>query len=270
VPLKADLIDEPAHANVVQMLDALPFEEASFDGCEQNVVSWEGTSHSLFQEIQEHYGFVGGAREEYESYFARDDSPPQMWTFYAADTVKAVAGFSTVAKEHGKLRKLLMGCAANYVWSDPRKRASVGLVGGTALARLYVPSDHLAAASFDQSNAFTSVLTPEWMWPWSCVPPLRAYTVWPMLPAALKRKIGQLDWVYPAYQRLAMGGSHSVAILMSINLACIGRTMLASRRLGDLGIGIDMGSTDLLEDRDLDAQSPICRVCTPTDRKSVV
>ena len=36
----------------------------------------------------------------------------------------------------------------------------------------------------------------------------------------------------PRYMRLAMGSSHSVHILMAINLTQVGRALLASRRLG--------------------------------------
>ena len=32
----------------------------------------------------------------------------------------------------------------------------------------------MTTAAFDESNAFTSVVTPSWMWPWCSCPPIRA------------------------------------------------------------------------------------------------
>ena len=66
-----------------------------------------------------------------------------MWTFLPEDEVRAVAG------------------SVNYWWADARVRANHGLLGGGALAKLHIPSDELSVAAFDESNAFTSVRTPE-------------------------------------------------------------------------------------------------------------
>ena len=38
-----------------------------------------------------------------------------------------------------------------------------------------------------------------------------------------------MDWVYPRYERLAMGGTHSVHIIMSIKLHAIGRSLIAGK-----------------------------------------
>jgi hypothetical protein len=60
--LQAKLVDEPTHDRVVSMLEALPAEETLFYGTECNVVDWEGTSDVTFQEIEDHFAFVGGSR----------------------------------------------------------------------------------------------------------------------------------------------------------------------------------------------------------------
>ncbi|CAK0808808.1 unnamed protein product [Prorocentrum cordatum] len=118
--------------------------------------------------------------------------------------------------------------AANYMYLDVRSREEHGLHGGAALANVHLPSDALCAAACDQSNAFTSVEVPEWMWAWQAVPPLRAGLVWDALPWELRDRVCPGTWIYPMWKRLVMGGSHSVHILMNINMTCGGRTLIRS------------------------------------------
>ena len=59
VPLRADCIDEPSGDNAVELLDALDHLESSFYRDEENALEPEGKSAALFEEIQEHYGFIG-------------------------------------------------------------------------------------------------------------------------------------------------------------------------------------------------------------------
>ena len=165
VNLLAHTVDEPTHNDVVPMLDAMSQEEAHFYREERHVVDVHGKSEVLFKEIEAHYGFVGGTEREYELYFQRDDLPTRMWTFADESEVKAVAGFAVVPKKDPtKQRKLLMTCATNYWWCDATQRADFGLHGGGALSRVLVDGPDLARASFDLSNAFTSIQTPSWMW----------------------------------------------------------------------------------------------------------
>ena len=138
---------------------------------------------------------------------------------YYDESVKAVAGFSVVPKKNGvDQRKLLMQCSTNYAWSSGKDRSNFGLLGGAALASCHVPGDVWSIAVCDESAAFTSVRTPPWMWAWSCAPPIRRKD----LPRRFfTRELYMFDdqaWVYPRYERLAMGGTHSVHIIMSINL----------------------------------------------------
>ena len=66
-----------------------------------------------------------------------------------------------------------------------------------------------------------------------CGPPVRAWETWSLLDEGARKGLQPLTWMAPAYQRLAMGSSHSVHILMSINITAAGRAMMASRRLLD-------------------------------------
>ena len=128
-----------------------------------------------------------------------------------------------------------MQVATNYIWVDVRHRAALGMRGGEALSGLHVPGDDIEVAVCDESNAFTSVLTPAWMHGWCAAPPIRAALVWSRLPQSLRQRINMATFIFPLYMRLAMGSSHSVFILMAINMALIGRSLLASRRMGGLG-----------------------------------
>jgi hypothetical protein len=66
--LLADALDEPDTEAFVNLLDALDPCERSFYEAEDNVVDINDKSDILFQEIQTHYGFVGGNRDEYRKY----------------------------------------------------------------------------------------------------------------------------------------------------------------------------------------------------------
>ena len=231
VTMLADAIDEPLDPRVVPMLQALPPEDAELYAHEEHVVDLCGKSMAVFSEIEAHFGFVGGSQEEYLKYLLREDLPPQMWCFLPAEEVKAVAGFATVPKKQaGRQRKLLMQCATNYLWIPAQGRKELGMLGGGALSRVYAPGDRWRLASFDESNAFTSVLCPPWMWPWCAGPPVRAGQVRRKLPPRLAH-VPYQTWIFPCYMRLAMGSTHSVLILMSINLTSVGRSLIATCRL---------------------------------------
>ena len=124
-----------------------------------------------------------------------------------------------------------MCCSFNFLLSDVEARSRLGMTGAGALSRLHLERPGLQPAVCDQSNAFTSVMVPEWMIPYQAVPPIPAGDVWELLPQALRGTVGVSDWVCPCYMRLPMGCSHSVHILMSINLRIIGMTLRSSSLL---------------------------------------
>ena len=232
VPMRPLDMDEPSCDQMVHMLDALPASEARFYSDEDGVVDYVGKSFQVFQEIESRYGFVSGTEGDYAAYFQRPDLPTNMWTWTSSSRVRAVMGFSTVPKKDpSRLRKLLMGCATNYMWSDVRERSQLGMLGGAALSQAFVPGGSWHLSAFDESNAFTFVMVPEWMFFWQAAPPLKASMVWNLLSDELKDEIGREGMAYPLYMRLPMGLSHSVHILMSINTAAVGRAIYASTTL---------------------------------------
>ena len=99
-----------------------------------------------------------------------------------------------------------------------------------AIGRVNVPTDRWDGAALDQSNAFTAVLEPFWMRACFAVPPLLACDLWEVLDEQTRLKVRPDTWIYPCYCRLAMGLSHAVHMLLTINVTSIGRTLLNKNR----------------------------------------
>ena len=226
VSLVADRIVEPSVDQVVPMLDALPPLEAQFYAEESNCINTIGKSITIQNEIEAQYAFVGGPHSEYLAYFRRQDLPKSMWRWAAYQDVKAVSGFSVVPKKDGKSqRKLLMACSFNYWLDDIEKRSRLGMDAGGAINRLHVEGRGFDIATCDQSNAFTWVEVPQWFWYYQACPPVVALEVWDLLPQDVQCRVGRSGLVSPLYTRLPMGCSHSVHILMQINLRILGQTL---------------------------------------------
>ena len=171
----------------------------------------------------------GGTVEEYLLYLGRTDVS-ELWAWDLSSNIRATAGISCVLKKNGvDQRKLVMQCAANYMFADPTSRADLGMSGGSAISRCFVLDDNVAVSACDEDSAFTHVRVPTWMSYWQAGPPVLAKTAWHLLPQTLQQQIDDPNKVFvaPRYLRLAMGGSHSVYILMRINLHHVGKTLFS-------------------------------------------
>ena len=190
VSLLASAVDEPGDPRCVYMLDVLPEEDSLYYSRESNVTDYDAKSEIIFNEIETRHTFIGGSEGEYLAYLHRADLPRgdfPLWRFVGLHEVRAYAGLTVVAKKaEGRQRKILMQCAANYIWQDISARSNQGLHGGSALGALHAPSDEWSIATFDEDNAFTRVATPPWMNLWCCGPPVLACLVWSLLSDALK------------------------------------------------------------------------------------
>eukprot|EP00438_Fugacium_kawagutii_P007846 Skav210111 [mRNA] locus=scaffold2194:62563:65494:+ [translate_table: standard] len=174
VPMNADAMVEPQHTGYIDMLDALPADDRVYYQGEVHVVESMGKSEVLFKEIEAHYGFVGGEQAEFLKYLRREDVQ-RLWEWDLMTNVRAIAGVSTVLKKNGTdQRKLIMQCAANYMFGDPSLRANLGMGGGSALARVFLKNDKMSVAACDEDSAFTYVKVPEWMARWQAAPPMLA------------------------------------------------------------------------------------------------
>ncbi|CAK9047089.1 Uncharacterized protein SCF082_LOCUS26441, partial [Durusdinium trenchii] len=173
VPLIADRIAEPACEACIDMLEALPQEDAIFYADEENVVEREGKCEAFFREAESHFGFVGGTEEEYLKYLGRQDVR-YLWAWDTMDGIRAIAGVSAVPKKDPlKQRKLVMQVASNYMFTDASTRANLGMCGGAALGG----------------------------------PPALAHKAWHLLSDEVKARVEDplTEFVSPRYLRLAMG-----------------------------------------------------------------
>ena len=230
VPLVASALAEPTDSRAVEMLDCLPQEEAEFYRYESNVVK-NDVSDILVKEVEQRYGFVGGSEQEYIRYFLREDLPEDLWDFRPLTEARCVVGLSAVPKKNpSQQRKLLMACATNFQWQDASHEHSLGLRGGGMFSSLWTP-EGLSLAAFDAESAFTRIRVPLWMRPWLAVPPILSGDLWPKLNSEQRQKFGLNTLIAPQYTRLAMGLSHSVAILMLVIWHSVGRLFERNRQL---------------------------------------
>ncbi len=180
VALLVDLMYEPAvDAPAEPLLEFLPQKEKMFYTYEDHVVRMDSISDEILDGLEGQFAFEGGALSEHAKYF---HSSSHLWDVTTPDHVKAYWGISTVVKKSDRHRKLLRMVPANYAWAEVRGRSHLGMYGGAALTDCYVPGGRWNVASCDQSNAFTSLLTPPWFWCWSAMPPVRAWEIWSLLP----------------------------------------------------------------------------------------
>lgn len=253
VSMLADKMVEPPVNSSIDMLEVLPEEDACFYSKEEHVVETEGKSEAIFREIEEHYGFVGGTLDEYLKYLSRPDVG-SLWQWDLSSNIRATAGISCVLKKNGvDQRKLIMQCAANYMFADPTTRADLGMCGGSAIGRCFVEAEAMSVSACDEDSAFTHVRVPQWMTFWQAGPPVRAELAWHLLSTELRLQIEcpQSTFVSPRYLRLAMGGSHSVYILMRINLHHVGKSLFSyAGRLLNTRVAMDAcaGKDDLVID----------------------
>ena len=99
--------------------------------------------------------------------------------------------------------------------------------GGASLARAHFENHDTAISSLDEDSAFTFIQTPEWMWRWCAAPPIEAWKVKHLLLFEVWESLSSPgEMVAPVYKRLAMGSSHSVHIIMQINLHTIGKARI--------------------------------------------
>ena len=66
---------------------------------------------------------------------------------------------------------------------------SYGMYGGGTLSSMHVPRSRMCVSTLDESNAFSYVRTPEWMWRWFACCPVEAGTVWSLLTPEQRAKV---------------------------------------------------------------------------------
>jgi hypothetical protein len=126
-------------------------------------------------------------------------------------TIVALCGVFAVDKTDGRLRAITDARPANWCFAEPEH---VTLPTPDLLARIRVPPGAVAyVARTDAADFYHSFRTPEWMWPYFGLPPVRA--------TALPRGAvpdGVTGLVYPVLKTLPMGYSHAVLLAQSAHL----------------------------------------------------
>ena len=115
---------------------------------------------------------------------------------------RCVNGVFATAKDEGRQRLIIDARRANAHFAEP---PSVELPSPDLLARLEVPEDGLLhVAKDDADNLYHRFRLPDWMWPYFCLPRVRAGDV------GVGDLFGDDTLVWPCCTTLPMGFSHSV------------------------------------------------------------
>lgn len=195
LPLSASAVDLPSSGGFVQLLDVLPHDLAS---------RYATFNPSLFRPMEERKraprACLVNSAKDYLTIIRRM-AKLTMVTF--TSTPKVVNGIFAAPKAKGRQRLVVDGRPTNAIWTPSPK---VQLPTPDLLARLSVNhDDELFVAKVDLDNYYHRLRTPEWMWPYFALPPVRA------------RDVGLLDdfgdiMVYPCCTTLPMGWSHAAFI----------------------------------------------------------
>ena len=181
-----------------------------------------------------------GEPKEWKLYFERPEVRP-LWRLRRASEAKGCCSVAAVRKRSGvELRKILMVCPFNWAvehvdvfMSKVGHDFDYGLRDSGALTQGRLVDGTLSVASADQSNAFTFVVAPESWWCWQSGPKIRCRD----LPTEWTRgRFDPSDWIRPQYRRLAMGFTHAVAILLTINREAVLQTARMFRAETSLGL----------------------------------
>ena len=230
VPLIASIIAEPSQPHrFVSLLDALPDEWRCFYSNESTVLKHGGRDASQIDVLRKLGNVIGGDRKEYVKYFQRADISP-LWAFCVATEAKGPTAFKTVMKKDGiHQRKILATLLTNYLWGPPPREEDLGLWGGSSLVGIVLERDRMLVGTADQENCFTYALTPEWMWPYFCCPPLYHWEFGGPSVTGLK-DVPLHTRVCPMYKRLPMGCTHSVDLIVVMNRHAVGNILVNNRK----------------------------------------
>lgn len=190
-----------------------------------------------YDELCRRYSHLGGELAEWIKYQHRADVDGYYHYARKQDVdpkyrIAPVAVLCVGRAKDGKLRKLKAMCPGNLLFKtlmemfghlvDFQSLLGLGMLGGALLGRAFAPNDIGCWSTADACQAFNSVLLPMAMWFLQACPTIKARDV--------PKKHQQPHWdpdddVTPFYKRLAMGGIHSVWLLVVILLRIIRRVL---------------------------------------------
>jgi hypothetical protein len=201
----ADLLSLPRSAATVDLLDALPAHRRA---------QYANKEPTLWRAEQSNTGTA-----------ARPQKPPKpctltsaaewakalmlMWTagmIAFPREITALCGVFAVDKPDGRLRAITDARPANWCFAEPDHTT---LPTPDLLARIRIPPGAVAyVARTDAADFYHTFRTPEWMWPYFGLPPVRVRDLSPSAREELERVHGAVsddDWARPALRTLPMG-----------------------------------------------------------------
>lgn len=189
------------------------------------------------RDLQRRYDHFGGQADQWEAYHSRPGIC-RLWEYVEDDPSYMTCAVLAVGRAKDTMqRKIMAMCPANFamydvdtLWPNRPDITDLGMLGGASLSRVRCAEPELYWSGLDENQAFTSVVVPAWQRSLQAGPLLRA--------RAIPRYLWKKGWtastkVRPLYKRLAMGGSHSVFILMKIHVRIVGRVLIANARLSN-------------------------------------
>ena len=202
-PLDADRVALPESAKFINLLDFLPEELARDYATERP---------ELFRPVEERKRApraVSIKSPEDWVRICRRLHDLTMTVYRTKDEVKVINGVFATDKSDNMQRLVTDGRPTNARWAVPRK---VQLPTPDLLARMRSdPDRELFVAKVDLDNFFHRIKTPEWMWAYFALPPVRAGDV------GQGDSFGPDAMIYPCLTTLPMGWSHSAFLAQAVH-----------------------------------------------------
>ena len=223
VPFVSELVKElPEGAPVVDALLHLPLQVANDLQSPKTLLrELTPSEQAEFKDLVRKYDRLGGEQSQWHEYHAREDIDG-LGSYDLEEKMMCPAACMAVGRAKDEfIRKILACCRANFLlisiamlYADNPDLQDMGMLAGSLLKRVFCPKDTIRWSGLDETQAFTAVKLPRWLW---------YLQAGPRLPlAAVPQKHRKAEWtedtlIRPFYTRMAMGQSWSVFILMLIH-----------------------------------------------------
>ncbi len=220
VPLRAERLALPERAGSVDLLSALPPDLAERYACPEAILNSEPRRPQpccAVQDFREYVKVVLRLRAASMVVFRR--------------SAKEVNGIFAVHKSDASDRLIMDDRRVNARCRTPPKTT---LPSPSQLGDLCLPRGYgFVVGKTDLSNFYHTFRTPEWLWEYMALPPVRAEEV------GVAGEFGKGTLVYPLCTTLPMGWSHAVALAQAAHLHMIRCASHLSPR-GMIGAGMDL------------------------------
>ena len=156
----------------MRAINFLPLQVASdLMSSERLVRSLTEEEEKEFKDLCRKYDHLGGEQSEWEAYHQRTDIEG-LWEYDLEEKMVCPAACMAVGRAKDEfLRKILACCPANFllvaiseIYAADQDLQDLGMLAGSLLGRVFCPRDTIGWSGLDETQAFTSVLLPQWLW----------------------------------------------------------------------------------------------------------